>query len=64
MAFCTTIKQGFKKSENNNQDEHIIYFLQDLPIDTKVEVINEDVPALAINGKGELLRCHFCLGYL
>ena len=64
MAFCTTIKQGFKKSENNNQDAHIIYFLQDLLIDTKVKVVNEDVSTLAINSQEELLRCHFRLGYL
>ena len=64
MAFCTTIKQGFKKNENNNQDAHIIYFLQDLPIDTKVKVVNEDVSTLSITSQEELLRCHFRLGYL
>ena len=64
MAFCTTTKQVPNKCKNNDQDENLVDFFHDLPVNTKTNSINEDASTSAITDQGELLRWHFRLGYL
>ena len=59
MAFCTTIKQAPNKIKINEQDENIVDLLHDLPVNTNLDLVNEDASTSAITDQGELLRWHF-----
>ena len=56
MAFCTTIKQTPNKIKNNEQDENIVDLLHDLPVNTNLDLVEEDASTSAITDQGELLR--------
>ena len=64
MAFYTTIKQAPNKIKINEQDENIVDLLHDLPVNTNLDLINEDVSTSAITDQDKLLRWHFRLGHL
>ena len=64
MAFCTTIKQASNEIKNNEQDKNIVDLLHDLPVNTNLDLVNEDASTSAITDQGELIRWHFRLGHL